>query len=63
MQEVFPCGAKGRAEFCPAVCQYGKFCKLIKDKASKKPAPPEDEEMEILPDRKPEKKTTVQFYY
>ncbi|MBW2964446.1 hypothetical protein KY363_03215 [Candidatus Woesearchaeota archaeon] len=24
----FPCGSKGRPEFCPSLCQYGKFCKV-----------------------------------
>ncbi|MBN1544410.1 hypothetical protein JW898_03020 [Candidatus Woesearchaeota archaeon] len=63
METVFPCGAKGRAEFCPGVCQYGKFCKLVKDAAKKKPAPKEDDIEDILPDKRPEKKPPVQLYY
>jgi len=28
MEIKFPCGGKGRKEYCPNLCQYGKFCKI-----------------------------------
>jgi|GEM_PF-6541299 len=51
MEQVFPCGAKGRAEFCPGICQYGKFCKIVKKQTEvprglqepKKEAPKQEE--------------------
>ena len=61
MQITFPCGAKGRAEFCPGVCQYGKFCKIIKTKNEKPRGFKEEEKAEIIDI--PEKKHEVKFYY
>lgn len=32
MEIRFPCGTRGRPEFCPDLCQYGKFCKVKEKK-------------------------------
>ncbi|MBW2966874.1 hypothetical protein KY362_00140 [Candidatus Woesearchaeota archaeon] len=32
MEIKFPCGTRGRPEFCPDLCQYGKFCKVKEKK-------------------------------
>ena len=34
---IFPCGAKGSDNFCPDVCQYGKFCKIKDKKVQEQP--------------------------
>ena len=34
---LFPCGANGSANFCPDVCQYGKFCKIKEKKVDAQP--------------------------
>jgi hypothetical protein len=36
MEIEFPCGSKGRKEFCPDLCQFGEFCK-VKDKKEEQP--------------------------
>jgi hypothetical protein len=31
----FPCGSSGSAEFCPSGCQFGRFCKFLKEQTIK----------------------------
>jgi hypothetical protein len=37
MEIKFPCGAKGRPEFCPDLCNYGEFCKIKEKKVDTEP--------------------------
>ena len=60
MEIRFPCGAKGRPEFCPDLCNYGTFCKLVKDQASKPRGLQEEEPVEEIRD---EDVSDVEFYY
>lgn len=61
MEIRFPCGAKGRPEFCPKLCQYGSFCNLAKKKEEEKPRGlQEDEPVEEIRD---EDISEVEFYY
>ena len=56
----FPCGAKGRAEFCPKLCQYGEFCNLAKKAQEETPVVQEEEPVEEI---KEEDLPEVEFYY
>ena len=65
MEIIFPCGAKGRAEFCPGVCQYGKFCKIKEQKEEPKPRglaglEEDAKQAEVVEDKEESK---VEFYY
>ena len=59
MEMIFPCGAKGSKEYCPDLCQYGKFCK-IKEKKEEPRGLQEEEEVEEI---KEEDSPDVEFYY
>ncbi len=51
---VFPCGANGSPNFCPNVCQYGKFCKIKEKKEKKTDTKPRELSSEQLLDDSPE---------
>lgn len=59
MEMVFPCGSKGRSEFCPSLCQYGKFCKVKHKKIEPSKA------ADFLKEQKEEaaEPSKVKFYY
>ncbi len=59
MPVEFPCGSKGEANFCPDLCQFGKFCK-VKDQFEAKPRglPEESEEKQ---EEKTDEKISVYF--
>jgi len=58
---TFQCGSSGHPDYCPGQCQFGKFCKLVKEQAAKPrgmPVPkPEGK------DKRPEKVPPVEEYY
>ncbi|MBW2996962.1 hypothetical protein KY349_01325 [Candidatus Woesearchaeota archaeon] len=61
MEIRFPCGAKGRPEFCPDLCNYGEFCKIKEKKEDEKPRGLQEEEpVEEIRD---EDVSDVEFYY
>ena len=69
MEIKFPCGAKGRPEFCPDLCNYGKFCKM-KERRRKDdlivPSPIEETENESDNEEiegADEENTNVEIYY
>jgi hypothetical protein len=63
MQITFPCGAKGRAEFCPGVCQYGEFCKIAKTKKEEPRGLADVHEVEGTIEEVPEEEPKIDFYY
>lgn len=59
MEMKFPCGTRGRPEFCPDLCQYGKFCKVKTKKAEMNPPA-----KKLLEEQEePQEKAKVEFYY
>ena len=55
----FPCGTKGRPEFCPDLCQYGKFCKVKEKKEELNP--PAEKLIEETDE--PQEDVKVEAYY
>ncbi|NQU78499.1 hypothetical protein HQ545_01895 [Candidatus Woesearchaeota archaeon] len=56
MKVTFPCGATGKPEFCPSLCNYGQFCKVKENKTE-----PIEETSE--PEQKEDKEPNVEIYY
>ncbi|MFH1064410.1 MAG: hypothetical protein V1729_04985 [Candidatus Woesearchaeota archaeon] len=64
MEMKFPCGSKGSPDFCPNLCQYGKFCN-VKDK--KKEVPRGFQETPVHKEKSDadsaQEQSKVEFYY
>ncbi len=63
MENVFPCGARGRAEFCPGVCQYGKFCKIYKAALANQKPRGVPEQKDLSQKEEEQKQHNIEMYY
>ncbi|MFC1741950.1 hypothetical protein ACFL3V_05420 [Nanoarchaeota archaeon] len=64
MQEIkFPCGSRGAAGFCPDLCQFGKFCKVVEQKQEQPRGLVEEKEQDTESDETPSEDAKVEMYY